>query len=271
MWFLRNGSSELQLGTVADYMPELDIPGLPFRVKINERYGRDGGDVTGDRQIGSRKFNLVLKVAATTDAIYFTKTDILFAMLRTADPDKLYLCEDNEEDANFSRRLWIVPERINPKLLANGNLRRGEEWTIPCFAPDGAWESPEEIESTESGGSTVASGGTITVQNDGPLTAWPIIIMTCAAAMSEFQLVNSANGGVLRLGSALFVPGATLTIDSREGTFEIDDGLAVTDVSAALAEGTGLLNFDPGENILTFTSTFGAAGITVQHRERRPF
>ena len=52
MWFLRNGTSELQLGTVNDYVPEIEIPELPFRVKVYERYGRDGGDVTGDRQIG---------------------------------------------------------------------------------------------------------------------------------------------------------------------------------------------------------------------------
>ena len=271
MWFLRNGTDELQLGTVADYIPEIDIPELPFRVKIYERYGRDGGDVTGDRKIGSRKFNLVLQVGATTDTDYYAKIDTLYAMLATADPDKLYLCEDNAEDVDFSKRLWIVPSSIKPKLAAGGNLRRAEEWTIPCFAPDGAWESPDEIESTDSGGSTVASGGSVSVQNDGPLTAWPIFIMSCASAMSEFQLVNGANDGVFRLGTALFVPGATLTIDSREGTIEIDDGLAVTDVSSALAEGTGLLNFEPGLNTITFTSTFGSAGITIQHRTRRPF
>lgn len=273
MWFLRNedGSEELQLGTVADYIPEVEIPDLPFRVKVYERYGRDGGDVTGDRQIGSRKFNLILQVGATTDTEYYTKTDILFRILRTADPDKLYLCEDNEESAEFSKRLWITPERIKPKLSAVGNLRRAEEWTIPCIASDAAWESPSEIESTDSGGSIVANGETVTVQNDGPLTAWPIITMTCISAMPEFQLVNAANGGVLRLGSSLFVPGAVLTLDSREGLFTIDDGLPVSDVSASLAEGTGLLNFDPGENEITFTSAYGSAGITIQHRTRRPF
>lgn len=271
MWFLRNGTDELQLGTTQQYIPEIEIPELPFRVKVYERYGRDGGDVTGDRQIGSRKFNLILKVNAANDTEYYAKIDTLYAMLRTADPDKLYLCEDNAESDDFSKRLWIVPASIKLKLAAPGNLRRGEEWTIPCFAPDGAWESPEEIESTDSGGSTVASGGSVAVQNDGPLTAWPIITMTCAAPMPEFQLVNGANDGVFRLGTALFVPGATLTIDSREGTIEIDDGLAVTDVSSALAEGTGLLNFMPGLNTITFTSTFGSAGITIQHRTRRPF
>jgi len=270
MWYIRNGTDELLLGSAKDYIPEVETPELPFRVKIYERYGRDGGDVTGDRQIGSRKFNLTLQVGAKNDAEYYTKTDLLFAMLATATPDKLYLCDDNT-DTDYSKRLWIVPSSIKPKPKAGGNYRRAEEWTIPCFAPDGAWESPSEIESTDSGGSTVASGGSVAVSNDGPLTAWPIIIMTCAAPMPEFQLVNGANDGVFRLGSALFVPGATLTIDSREGTIEIDDGLAVTDVSSALAEGTGLLNFPPGLNIITFTSTYGAAGITIQHRTRRPF
>lgn len=270
MWYLRNGTDELLLGTTKDYIPEIETPELPFRVKIYERYGRDGGDVTGDRQIGSRKFNMILQVGAKTDAEYYTKTDLLYAMLATAEPDKLYLYDDNE-DTDYSKRLWVVPSAIKPKPKAAGNYRRAEEWTIPCFAPDGAWESPDEIESTDSGGSTVASGGSIAVNNEGPLTAWPIIIMTCASAMPEFQLVNGANDGVFRLGSALFVPGATLTIDSREGTIEIDDGLAVTDVSSALAEGTGLLNFPPGLNTITFTSTYGAAGITIQHRTRRPF
>jgi hypothetical protein len=266
MWYLVNGSSSLRLGTVADYIPEIEIPDLPFRVKIYERYGRDGGDVMGDRQIGSRNFNLILNIGATSDVEYFAQTDALYAMLATQDPDKLYLLDDSR-----GFRLWIVPNRIGVKLAAKGNLRRGEVWTIPCYAPDGAWESSSEIESTESGGQIVANGETITVQNDGPLVAWPIITMTCTAAMPEFQLVNGANDGVFRLGSSLFVPGVELRIDSREGVMEINDGLAVTEVSASLADGTGLLRFAPGQNVLTFTSLYGAAGITIQHRIRRPF
>lgn len=266
---LVSGSTVLPL-TNAELIPKFDHPPVTIKQKVIERYGRDGGGITGDRRIASRKLRIEIGVRGTTDALYAANANALFSI---ASQDELYLYDDTR-----GYRLKISVGAITPKSDA---YRQAELWTLDCVAPDAAWETIAERvygddeyadEYDEYGGQYLSDAEIFTLDNADPLEAYPVFYLYPVAANSEFALVNETTGAVCRIGESLFTPGTRLVLDSRDGTAQLyvgdDDPV---DVRQKIGDDTGFLILTPGVNVIRYESTFGAVALLAKFRLRRPF
>lgn len=263
---LVSGSTVLQL-TNAELLPNFDHPPLTIKQKIIERYGRDGGDITGDRRIASRKLKIDVSLRGRDDAEYNTNANALFSI---ASQDELYLYDDGR-----GYRLKISVGGITPK---SGAYRRAETWTLDCVAPDAAWETiaeevtGDEYEYDEYGGAYLTDGETFQLNNTNPLEAYPVFSLSPIVANSEFALVNETTGAVCRIGESLFTPGTRLVLDSRNGSalLYVGDDDPV-DVRQKIGDDTGFLILNHGINTIRYESKFGAVVALTKYRLRRPF
>ncbi len=267
---LVSGATVLPL-TNATVLPNFEHAPVTIKQKVIERYGQDGGAITGDRRMASRKFRLDLSLKATTDAEYDASANELFTI---ATQDELYIYDNSR-----GYRLKISVGAITPKSTAK---RRTETWTLDCIAPDAAWETiAEQVigdeyadEYDEYGGQYLSDGETFTLDNTDPLDAYPVFSLVPIAANSEFALVNETTGAVCRIGESLFTPGTRLDLDSRPSS---GSALLYTgedepvDVRQKIGDDTGFLVLVPGENVIRYESTFGAVVALTRFRLRRPF
>jgi len=251
-----------------ELIPTFDHPPLTIKQKVIERYGRDGGAITGDRRMASRKFKIDIGVRGTTDALYNSNANALFSI---ASQDELYLYDDLR-----GYRLKISVGAIAPK---SGAFRSAEVWTLDCIAPDAAWETiAEEVfgdeysEYDEYGGIYLSDAETFNLNNSNPLEAYPVFTLYPIGSNSEFALINQTTGAVCRVGESLFTPGTRLVLDSRDGSalLYVGDDTPV-DVRQKIGDDTSFLILAPGENIIRYESTFGAVAALVRFRLRRPF
>ncbi len=264
---LVSGTDVLEL-TSARFPKSFEHPPLTLKQKVIERYGRDGGAITGDRRIASRKFKLDVAVRGRTEAEYAADSNALYLI---AAKDELYIY-DNER----GWRLKISVGTITPK---SGKWRAAETWSFDCIAPDAAWETiPEQVEGDEYadeydeyGGQYLTDGETFILNNTNPLEAYPIFTLSPVGANPEFALVNETTGAVCRVGESLFTPGTRMVLDSRDGSAKLFSGDEPADLRQKLGDNTGFLILAPGENVIRYESTFGAVAMLARFRLRRPF
>jgi len=267
---LVSGATVLPL-TNATFPKSFEHPPLTLKQKVIERYGQDGGAITGDRRIASRKFKLEIAVRGRSEEEYNTNSTALYSIISQ---DELYLYDNGR-----GYRLKISVGTITPK---SGTWRAAELWTLDCIAPDAAWETiAEEVigdeyadEYDEYGGAYLSNGETFELNNTNPLAAYPVFILFPIAANSEFALVNETTGAVCRIGESLFTPGTLLILDSRpsSGSALLYTGEdEPTDVRQKIGDDTGFLTLVPGVNVIRYESTFGAVSMLARFRLRRPF
>ena len=271
---LVSGATVLPL-TNKELLPNFDHPPLTIKQKVIERYGRDGGAITGDRRMASRKFKIDIAVRGNPQAVLGGDADYnanSTALFSVASQDELYLYDDGR-----GYRLKISVGAITPK---SGAYRATEIWTLDCVAPDAAWETITEEttgdeyfdEYDEYGGAYLTDAETFELNNANPLEAYPVFYLTPISANSEFALVNITTGAVCRIGESLFTPGTRLVLDSRDGSamlFVGDDD--PVDVRQKIGDDTGFLILAPGVNVIRYESTFGAISMLAKFRLRRPF
>lgn len=269
---LVSGSEILPLGNAEEHVPNFDHAPINIKQKVIERYGNDGGAITGDRRIASRKFKLDVALRGRTPAEYDANADALFAI---AIKDELYLY-----DTARGYRLKISVGAITPK---SGARRAAESWTLDCVAPDAAWEAIAETvfgddeyadEYDEYGGAYLTDGETFELNNTTPLDAYPVFTLAPVAANPEFALVNQTTGAVCRIGESLFASGTRIILDSRPSSgkaqlFVGDDD--PIDIRQKIGDDTGFLVLAPGVNVIRYESTFGAVSMLAKFRLRRPF
>lgn len=263
-----SGATVLPL-TNAELLPNFEHPPLTIKQKVIERYGRDGGAITGDRRVASRKLKIDVSVRGVTEAAYAANANALYAIVSQ---NELYLYDDGR-----GYRLKISVGAITPK---SGARRKAETWTLDCIAPDAAWETiAEQVngdeyadEYDEYGGAYLTNGETFELNNTDPLEAYPVFSLVPIAANSEFALVNETTGAVCRIGESLFTPSTRLVLDSRDGAalLYVGDDDPV-DVRQKFGDDTGFLILAPGVNVIRYESTFGAVACLTRYRLRRPF
>jgi len=117
----------------------------------------------------------------------------------------------------------------------------------------------------------MTNGDTVNINNDGVTRAYPIITMTPSELNNEFTIYNNSTGDLFRFSSNAFTVGATLEVDSINGQVWLDDGVSRTEVSTNVANGSGLLYLQQGDNELQYESLFGTIDLTVEYRRGFPF
>ncbi len=255
----QNATSELEL-TVAGFVPNYRHPPLSFRVKPFDRYGQPGSETIGDRQLDGRTIRMTVEFAATTDEIYFTKSNELISILNP-DNAPIYLV-----DTDNARRCLIETAKITPNTKADGVLMRAEVWELELIMKEAVWEDIDETVET----ATLANGETMTVNNPGIFRAPPIIVINPVGTLPDFSLINNTTDDLIRFASGALQAGVELTLDSIEGTIVVDDGISQQSGTPSLADGSGFLFLAPGDNELQYESSYGSVEIDVKFRRRWP-
>lgn len=258
---LQSAASELDL-SIKEYTTVYRPPSIRNRVKEIERYGKPGSEITGDRQVDGRTISLEIEIATKSDAEYFQRTDPLLSVLDFTNAPIYLVDTDND------RRCLIETKSISIRPR-EGNVMRSETWSIELIMTDAFWESIDEI--VEGNGTTpLENGQTVVVTNPGVVNAYPVMRISVTEANTDLSFVNLTTGDLFRIGSSALIPGVTLVVDSIDGTCYLDDGITQTEVSSAIADGSGFMYLAPGVNSIQYESLFGDVNVEIAFRRRYP-
>ena len=240
-----------------------DLSGLKFRNTYQDRFGKSGVQKQGDGQESSRTFSVSYALTAETDTTYIAGADALYAVIRP-DLAPLYI-----HDTDNSRRLAVALNDLdlNPKP---GTEMRFTAATMRFTALDTFWESLTDI-TVDPGSAAVENQETVACNNPGVVTVYPVITIEPTESNPNFTLYNETTDDLITIGSNSFVPGTSLIIDCRVGSVTLVSGSTNTEISSAIADGTGYLHFIPGVNTLRYDSAYGPVTLSVAYRRRWPF
>lgn len=252
------------------------------RTTYRPRYGADGSAVTGDRRIGSREIEFAFQVASgdvdeiaaaggtiyadaeqTKDQAYRVRLATLIAFFRP-ELGPFYLI-DTDALGGVGLRAEIEYNELADEP-ENAILRVGRD-RLRFEMLQGGWEDlAEASEVSPSGG--LENEDTITIQNTGPLEVSPYFRFFALNSVETVTLRNEANGQFFTYANTAFGAGSTLVVDGRGKEFLVElDGI---NTASALADGSGPIKLEPGENILTFESPTGIVDLEVLWRRRFP-
>lgn len=257
---VRNSEETYELSN--NFIPQLS----PYRrrIKMIQRFGVPGGQQVGDEQADSRDLRLRYRHTGDNDSDYITELQSILGVFRL-DKAPFYLV-----DKDNARRCEVRLQDMDDQPVADGLTFRIGDTGLTLKMLDGHWEDlTESLYSSPTGGS--ANDSSILVSNDADVNAYPIIEITPERSNSEFTLRNLTNGNFIKLSSASFVVGTTFTIDAVTGRIELDDGITSVELSSALADGSGMINLVPGNNLIRYESVFGDCDITIRFRRRYAF
>jgi hypothetical protein len=241
---------------------------VKVRTNIQKRLGKDGGLVTGDRRVDPRTIRVTRDFASgcegseSRDSQYRAVLNDIYQFFR-ADRSPHYL-----EDTDELLRAEIALQEIGNDYKSKGLERRIGTLSLSFRMPCSAWEDLNEIEVVNATGSPLASDDTINLNVSSIMEVYPVISITTDAPTPDFVLSNESNGGAISIGTNGFIPGTTLTMDSIKGRIELDDGVSVSEISHALADGYGFLFLMPGQNVIKYNSAFGNINISIKYRGR---
>ncbi len=259
---LRNDDGEvLDLATPLKWMA--NEPPLTRRVGLQQRFGKPGGFITGDRRAGTRRITLQSDITGENDPAYLLQlADIVKIFEPRVAP---YFLVDTDND----RRAEVELDSITPQAV-RGTERRHSPIQLTLIMVETYWEDLIEKED-ESGTGGIVTGETFNIDNEGEVDLFPIFEITPTANNSAFSIFNNTTNDIITVGSTAFVPGTTLIIDSQEGSVVLDNGSTQIEISSAIGRGTGFLFLAPGVNTLQYESAFGAVNITTKFRQRFAF
>jgi hypothetical protein len=234
------------------------------RTSVLKRYGQDGGIPAGDNKADTRDITITYVPAYQSDADYLAMVNTLVGFFNP-DYAPFYL-----EDTDNNRRCQLVLNQATDDAYVDGlELRIGKN-SLKLEMLDAHWEDDTEITvATETGG--IATGGTLTVENDSDADCYPVITISPYATNTDFTITNNTTGESFTLGSNAFIVGAEFEVDCKNGTIYLTVGGNSVEMSSALADGGGFIKLAPGDNELEYTSSFGNADITVTFRRRYVF
>jgi phage-related protein len=231
------------------------------RLGVQQRYGRDGAWISGDRKVSSRTIQLQHDITAETDLAYTTQIEALMRIFYD-DLAPFYLVDTDRET-----RAQIELDSIS-ESWAKGLEKRLVSITINLIMIDAYFENFNESSEVWA---NAANTNTRIINNVGAVDAYPVFIITALADNFEFSILNNRTQDKITIGTALFVAGAIITVDCQNGTIYLDDGLSQTEISYAIADGTGFLYLDLLDNELEYQSIFGNVDIQIKYRPRYAF
>lgn len=241
----------------------VDFTGLRFRTSYLDRFGQPGQQPQGDGKESARTITFSYALTSENDSTFILNAETLYAAVR-ADLSPFYIV-----DSDNSRRLRVQPNELDLTPKAGTELRY-ESARLSFTAIDAFWEASTASEE-DSGTAGMENGETMTVNNPGVVTIYPIITVQPDESNQNFAIFNETTDDVLTFSSASFVPGSTLEINCQTGQINLTNVSTTTEVSNSLADGTGFLHLVPGNNVLRYESAYGAVTLNVSYRRRWPF
>jgi phage-related protein len=231
------------------------------RLGVSQRYGREGAKITGDRKVSSRTLTLQKDFGTSNDDDYNDLIESVHGIFYD-DYSPFYLVDtDRQVRAN------IELDSINP-TWTKGLEKRKTSIQLQFIMIDSYFENYNV--STENW-ANAADSDTYLVTNIGAVDAFPIITITAQGDNFEFTILNQRTEGLITIGTNAFVLGTTIEIDCQNGTIYLDDTITRTEISHAIADGTGFFWFDLGDNTLEYQSIYGNADIVIEYRPRYAF
>lgn len=240
-----------------------DLGGLRFRNSYNDRFGKPGQERQGDGNETSRSITFTYAVTGENDNSFILDAEELYGAIQK-DNAPFYLVDTDTE-----RRLKVSIDELDLTAKPGTELRYSSA-RLRFTALDTFWEATEATEVTSPTAGT-ENQGTLTCNNPRKVTAYPIITITPSESNLNFALFNETMDDVFTFSSSSFVPGSSLEINSQDLTVYLTNIGTRTEVSSGIADGTGFLELQPGQNIIRYESAYGAVDITISYRERWPF
>lgn len=249
--------------TLSDSFKEV-VEAYKRRVNLEERYNRDGGEVTGDRKVSPRTIRFSFDVVEQSDTEYVKiMNDIIGVFQEEKHPVYLH-------DIGGDRRTRVELQEIAERPSRQGLEKRIGQGDLVLTMSESYWENiTESLVDSDSNG--LSSGEKLGITNNSSVVGYPIITVMPFESNSEFTLKNEQTGALLTIGNGGFTVGTHIVIDSVEGTIKLFDGDDVTEISASLANGSGFIILLPGLNEITYTSAFGSIDLEIKFRERQAF
>lgn len=244
---------------------EFNPSGFSRRLGAKDRYSRDGVIITGDQNIGSRTVSIRLTASSENSGAvraFYARFAALFDRYNA--PTYLIIENDTEEPYR--------PVRAKVALQTDG-LLSGSRFdmhaltgSVTLVLVDGCFETVEEFSAESEGGET-ADGETLIVENGSRMTAYPVISVSPTTPNYLFRLTNTTTGAFVEIGSPEIDQSKTVVISSISdvGGITIDD---VNISASAIGPGTSMIELVPGENVLSYSSAYGSANISIRWRER---
>lgn len=240
---------------------------LSRRIGLSQRFGKHGGFITGDRKYSGRKSVLIGNIHAikgiSNDSEFINQYKELIEILDERFNPYFLIDTDN------NRRIEFDFDRFAPST-SPGLEKISSEFRLQLIFPEVAWEDINETtEASPSGGT--ATGETLEVDNTGQMEAFPVITVVPSGVNTAFTLFNNTTEDLISIGSNNFVPGTKMIIDAINGTLILDDTISQTEISVAIADGTGFFTLARGQNVIEYESVFGSVDITIKYRNRHLF
>jgi phage-related protein len=242
----------------------VSIAAYKRRTSVQKRYGKDGGVINGDQMADTRDITVTYTPVKTNDADYLDTVNELVGFF-LPDNGPFYLV-----DTDNDRRCEIALNRAVDDANKEGTELRIGKNSLTLEMLDAHWEDNDETTILSPTGG-MDNGDTLTIDNDSDADCFPVIKITPSEINTDFTITNNTTGASLTLGSNAFVPGAEFEIDCKEGTIYLTVAGAMTEMSSALADGSGFIKFVPGNNELEYSSVFGSVDIEITYRRRYVF
>jgi phage-related protein len=240
---------------------KLSISSYKRRVGMQKRYGNDGAVPTGDQKVDSRDLTLSYEPTSENDTNYLNTVNQIIGFFRT-DLTPFYLV-----DTDNNKRTEIVLKSATDEADSEGLEYRIGKNKLEFEMVDGHWEDEDEtIVYSPTGG--LADGDSITINIPSYVECYPVIEIIPYETNTDFTIRNILTGAAFVLGSSSFVVGTKFIVNSKTGTIYLDDGTTQTEMSSALADGSGFIKLIPGDNEIQYSSAFGAVDIEITYRER---
>lgn len=241
----------------------VDLPGIKFRNSYNERFGQPGQERQGDGKESGRTINFTYGIDGESDGVYIANAEALYAMLR-AELAPFYLIDE----ANL-RRLAVSPDELDLQAKPGTELRYSSA-RLRLTALDTFWEASTATP-VDPGSAAVENGDAVSCLNPGVINVYPIITISPTEQNPNFYIFNDTTDDVIGIGSNSFVPGSSIEINCQAGTVYLTIGSTRTEISSAIATGTGFLYLAPGANSLRYASGYGPVTMEVSYRRRWAF
>lgn len=240
-----------------------DLSGMRFRTSYLDRFGKPGYEKQGDGNETLRTLTLSYGLSGENDTSFIADTDELYAALRK-DLAPFYI-----EDSDNERRLLVSVDELDLTPKAGTELRFNTA-RVRFTALDAFWEALTATV-VESGSAGMENQDTLSCTNPGVVTVYPVITLEPTESNPNFSLINNTTDDIITIGSNSFVPGTSLEIDCQNGTVYLTNGSTRTEISSAIADGTGFLHLVPGANEILYESAHGAIHCEISYRRRWPF
>jgi hypothetical protein len=260
---LVDGVSDIDNAKVS--IKTFDVSTYRPRLGVQSRYGKSGGEATGDREVDPRDITIGLDLTTTegNDYDYIQSMDTILGFFRPENgPFYIYDDQDDASGTALPRRARIDLKEEN--LTGKGVERRIMSGTIKLVMLDGLWEvSTAETYENPTGG--LADQDTFTLTNSSKFRAYPVYTITALTNNSLFKITNTTSDVFMEIGTSDFYIGESIIIDAVNGSITID---GVDIIATSLSDGSSFPDLLAGANVMEYESAYGACELSIEWRSR---